>query len=70
MGSSFADETIRIIKGKILPYLDNPKDACTIVHEIFNDSSDHDKIVRLLQHYNNLEALFTEEEKKEILTTF
>lgn len=70
MGSSFSDETFRIIKGKILPYLHDPKDACTIIHEIFNDSKDHDKIEALLLRYNNLEFLFTEEEKKEILTAF
>ena len=70
MGSSFLDETLRIVKGKILPYLHNPKDACTIIHEIFNHSEDHDKIVLLLQHFNNLETLFTEEEKKEILAAF
>ncbi len=69
-GSSFADETFRIVKGKILPYLHDPKDACTIIHEVFNDSKDHDKIVSLLSRYNNLEALFNEEEKKEILAAF
>ena len=70
MGSSFADEAIRIMKGKILPYLYNPKDARTIIHEIFNVANDHDKILLLLQRYNNLATLFTNEEKKEILGAF
>ena len=69
-GSSFADETIRIIKGKILPYLHNPKDACRIIHEIFNQPGDHERIVKLLFFYPEIEQVFNEEEKKEIVTTF
>jgi site-specific recombinase len=69
LGSSFLDEMLRIVKGKILPYLHDPKDACTIIHEIFNDSNDHDKIAALLEQYKP-ESLFTEVEKKEILAAF
>jgi len=69
MGSSFGDETLRIIKGKILPYLHNPKDACTIIHEIFDDLKDYNRIQRLLLLYTDLGSLFTEDEKKEILST-
>ena len=70
MGSSFADETIRIIKGKILPYLHNAKDACTIMHEIFCEARDHDRIVKLLALFPDFENLFNEDEKKEILAAF
>ena len=69
-GSSFSDETFRIIKGKILPYLHDPKDACTIIHEIFDGSKNHERIEKLLSHYTYLGSLFTEDEKKEILSAF
>ena len=65
--SSFADETIRMIKGKILPYLHDPKDACTIIHSIFSSESDHDKIAALFALYPKPGELFTSEEKQEML---
>ena len=70
MGSSFADETIRIIKGKILPYLHNPKDAGTVIHQIFDDSGDHYRITQLLSLYTEPGNYFSDEEKKEILACF
>ncbi len=70
MGSSFADETIRIIKGKILPYLHNPRDASTIIHQIFDDSKAHNNIVNLLSRYPDPSKYFTEQEKEEIHAAF
>ena len=64
------DETFRIIKGKILPYLHNPKDASTIIHGLFDSSKDHDRLVSLLSHYPDLRSFFTGEEKAEILKSF
>src|ERR1039457_6557457 len=46
-GSSFLDESLNIIKGKILPYLHEPNEAITIIHEIFNDRKDHNRLVAL-----------------------
>jgi len=70
MGSSFADETIRIIKGKILPYLHHPREASTIIHQIFDDKNDHIRIENLRAHYLKPGAYFTTEEKQEILAVF
>ncbi|MDB5282845.1 MAG: hypothetical protein JWO06_1920 [Bacteroidota bacterium] len=69
-GASFTDETLRIIKNKILPYLHSPKEAGTIIRSIFNHSGDHQRLVSLFATFKLLTDYFGEEEKKEILALF
>src|SRR5579863_85655 len=65
-GSSFGDETLRIIKGKILPYLHDPEDASAIIHEVFNQPDDHYLLASLFKKHHDLSSFFTDSEKQGI----
>lgn len=67
VGTSFSNETTRIIKNKILPYLHSARDASAIIHEIFNQPKDHHHILELSTAIGSCYDCFSTTEKEEIL---
>ena len=69
-GSSFSDETFRILKSNILPYVYPPRDAEAIIHEVCFDKGDCHLLRALIEAFPDYGNKLTEEEKAEILTDF
>ena len=53
MGSSFIDETLRIIKSRILPYVYDESDLRMIARKIFHDKNDSKILEALSQEYSD-----------------
>ena len=51
MGTSFGDETLRIIKSKILPYMTDERDLRVVIGRIFHQKGDGEMLATIAEKY-------------------
>jgi site-specific recombinase len=69
-GSSFAEESMRIVKARILPPLHTERDARYIIKQLFHDRRDHQIIKLVSALISERHRYYSVEEKKELLAVF